>query len=216
MWATRIKIEPGDIFGHWEFVKDEGKIDKNGHAIATFKCRLCMKNFERGIFYVVRKKTRACKPCSAMLRIKPISKQTVQSKARHSRKNLSASEKKEMHESYLRWYGTPSYRATVLRSTAATRAKKLGLPCTLTKGWIEERLKRGICEITGVPFDLQSLGKGMRKYAPSLDRQNPKQGYTEENTRVVVWIYNLWKSTYSDNEVVEFAKIVVEATAGKV
>jgi len=56
MWATRIKIEPGDIFGHWEFVKDEGKIDKNGHAIATFKCRLCMKNFERGIFYVVRKK----------------------------------------------------------------------------------------------------------------------------------------------------------------
>ena len=213
MRATRIKIEPGDIFGHWEFVKDEGKIDKSGHAIAVFQCHLCMKEFERGIFYVVRKKT--CKPCSALLRIKPINKQTLQSKARHSRKNLNDLEKKEMHELYLKWYGTIPYRATVLRSTAVNRARKLGLPCTLTKEWIEERLKGGVCEITGVKFDFKSLGKGMRKYAPSLDRQNPKQGYTEENTRVVVWIYNLWKSTYSDNEVVEFAKIVVEA-AGKV
>jgi hypothetical protein len=212
MWATRIKIESGAIFGHWEFVKDEGKIDKNGHALAVFRCLLCRKEFEREIFCVVRKKTKACKPCSALLRFKPLSLQTLRSKARHSRKNLSVPEKKEMHELYLKWYGTTSSRASVLRSSAARRAGKLGLPCTITKKWIEERLKRGVCEVTGTQFDFKSLGKGMRKFAPSLDRQNPKQGYTEENTRVVVWIYNLWKSNYSDTEVAEFARIVVDAT----
>jgi hypothetical protein len=80
----------------------------------------------------------------------------------------------------------------------------------LTKEWVEDRLKLGVCEVSGVPFNMASTGKkGVRKFAPSLDRQNPKLGYTKENTRVVVWIYNLWKSTYSDDEVIDFAEILL-------
>lgn len=40
-------------------------------------------------------------------------------------------------------------------------------------------------------------------YGPSLDRINPSDGYTPENTRVVVWALNAMRNEFSD-EVIDF------------
>ena len=48
--------------------------------------------------------------------------------------------------------------------------------------------------MTGIEFDL-SFGKAhARPFGPSLDQIKPGAGYTEENTQVVVWIYNAAKT----------------------
>jgi DNA-directed RNA polymerase subunit RPC12/RpoP len=217
--GSRIQLLPRYQKNQWEFVRDEGERSKtnSGYAIAIFRCLLCNQEFKRGIHYVEKGKTKSCKRCSRKQFLKADEDKSLLVRAHIiGRSNMTPDERLQLHVKYKQWYGTTSYRASVLLSTARRSAKKMNLPCTLTKQWIEERLKRGVCEVTGVQFDFNSSGKGIRKFSPSLDRQNPKEGYTEKNTRVVVWIYNLWKSNYSHDEVIEFAKVLIQTSAGKV
>lgn len=105
------------------------------------------------------------------------------------------------------------FRATAKGSScylfwnAQRRAKIARIEFTLTKEWIFERVLRGICEVTGIPF---VIANGRKPWAPSLDKIDPKGGYTPDNVQVVVWIYNTckWDSTHKD--VVTFARAVVE------
>lgn len=48
-------------------------------------------------------------------------------------------------------------------------------------------------------------------WSPSLDRINPKIGYIDGNCRLVTWIYNRAKGSGTDEDVVSFAKGVVNA-----
>jgi hypothetical protein len=83
---------------------------------------------------------------------------------------------------------TDEYRAKYLISTAKYRCQKV----TITSDWVIEKLKRGICELTGLPFDLSKQESFVRNpYSPSLDRIDSKlQEYTPENTRLVIWAVN--------------------------
>ena len=80
-------------------------------------------------------------------------------------------------------------RASVLVSTARTRAKKRGLEFDLDEHIprIQERIDAGVCEITGSPFD---LSPGRKFNSPSIDRINPQRGYTYDNIRVVLNLVN--------------------------
>jgi hypothetical protein len=46
-------------------------------------------------------------------------------------------------------------------------------------------------------------------WSPSLDRIDPKIGYTLENTRVVVWIYNTAKNVFHDEDVMLMAQALI-------
>jgi len=72
---------------------------------------------------------------------------------------------------------------------AKNRAKAKRLPFDLTPEWVEERLSRGVCEVSGLPFELGSFGR-KHPYAPSLDRIDSTKGYTPDNCRVVLWAVN--------------------------
>lgn len=134
---------------------------------------------------------------------------------------LSPSEDKEWklwsREWALRSHVTLRGRAGVLCRSAKRTAKNLGLEFDLTKEWILEKLKIGKCEVTGIEFDLTNRGKGkkgagnVQKYAPSLDREDPCKGYTTSNVRLVVWLYNVGKSTYTHQDLVEFAHALLTA-----
>jgi hypothetical protein len=108
-------------------------------------------------------------------------------------------------------------RAGVLCRSAKRTAKLCGLEFNLTPTWIREKLEKGHCEVTGLPFDLTNRNMGVKgpgniqKYAPSLDRKDRTKGYTMENVQLVVWMYNVGKSTYTHEELIEFAHILLAA-----
>lgn len=105
-------------------------------------------------------------------------------------------------------------KAWTLTNAAALRAKKRGLPFTITSQWVENKLKAGKCERTGIPFNISRGPGGLpgprSPWSPSLDRINPQLGYTEDNTQVVVWAYNAAKGTWGDEEVLMVARAVLE------
>lgn len=94
------------------------------------------------------------------------------------------------------------------------RAKHSKDGCTLTAQDVITGIERGSCPVTGVPFDLRKASRHSRNpFAPSLDRINPKLGYTPENTRVVIWHYNAMKGELSDREVLEICRKIVARVA---
>ena len=79
---------------------------------------------------------------------------------------------------------------------------------SITLEWIKEQLDKGVCAVTGIPF-VFSYHKTRSPWAPSLDKIDPSQGYTEENTRVVVWMYNAAKNIFTDSDVMLLASALV-------
>jgi hypothetical protein len=102
----------------------------------------------------------------------------------------------------------PSFRASRLLADARQRKPE---NCTITLDWVRDRIARGYCEVTGIKFDCEGGGAPARPYAPSLDRTDSSQPYTQENTKVVVWIYNRAKGVHSHEDVLNMAKALVAA-----
>lgn len=85
---------------------------------------------------------------------------------------------------------------------ATTRATKSGRTITIDLAFVVERLERGVCEVTGLPFDFTSNSP----FVPSLDRRDNAQGYTPENTQVVVLMYNSAKSAGTHDDVMKLCE----------
>jgi hypothetical protein len=99
-----------------------------------------------------------------------------------------------------------SHRASRMLTWIRTRAARMGVTFDLTQEWIMDRLTAGHCEVTGIKFELHlPAGQRFHAWAPSVDRIDSKKGYTIDNCRVVVWIYNMAKSEWSDEIVETFA-----------
>lgn len=111
---------------------------------------------------------------------------------------------KERYNSYNRAYrekynsDVDGYASKML-SSAKSRAKKKGLEFDLDVEWIRERLRPLICEATGFTLHVGS-SKDFRTepLQPTLDKRDPKLGYTKANTRIVCWWYNAMKQDWTD------------------
>jgi hypothetical protein len=86
--------------------------------------------------------------------------------------------------------------------SCARRAETRGMEISITQQWVEERLENISykCEVTGLDFDLVMLSNSHGKpFAPSIDRINSSQGYTQSNTRIVCvatnYAMNAWGET---------------------
>lgn len=81
----------------------------------------------------------------------------------------------------------------VLVESASRRAAKKGALFTLTADWGRERYI-GRCELSGLEFTSHGRLTGkVSPFAPSLDQINPGEGYTPENTQIVLWALNRFK-----------------------
>jgi hypothetical protein len=100
-------------------------------------------------------------------------------------------------------------RVTFMFSEAQRRARNHNLPFTLTKKWFREKLLLGQCEKTGIPFDLTpATDSRTEPFAPSPDQIVAGKGYTPDNTRLVVWIYNTMKQDFPPQDVKRFERTV--------
>lgn len=79
----------------------------------------------------------------------------------------------------------------------------------LSVEWILNKLQDGKCEVTGLPFTYSLNARN--PWSPSLDRMDPNIGYTLDNTRVVLWIYNASKNVFTDADVLLMAQALVNS-----
>jgi len=106
---------------------------------------------------------------------------------------------------------SPVGRAGNIYRAAKRRALLKNILFNVSLARIEVALLLGKCERTAIPFDLSKPNKLSRNpYSPSIDRIDPFKGYTDDNVQIVVGMYNLGKSQYSDSEFIAFCKIVAD------
>lgn len=142
--------------------------------------------------------------------------------ARLKRAAYYQANKEKWQEYHRKWAGInrtdPARRAKRVVTFARSRARKLGVPCDLDIDFLVERFQAGVCEATGIPFVFEDAEGGSKKvhpYSPSLDRIEPAKGYTKDNVRAVVYIYNIARSEYPDEQVLHFARALVAHSEAK-
>jgi DNA-directed RNA polymerase subunit M/transcription elongation factor TFIIS len=99
------------------------------------------------------------------------------------------------------------YTAIQQRSSAFKRAKKFNLAFDLTNEYIQS-LYVDVCPVLGIEL---KYGGGERcDNSPALDRINPKKGYVTGNVQVLSSKANMMKSNATEEEMMAFAKWVLE------
>lgn len=75
--------------------------------------------------------------------------------------------------------------------------------------WVIERLERGVCEKSGLPF---VYGQPYHPATPSIDRIDPTQpGHMKDNCRVILWCLNAFKGSASEKLFNEYLEKVSAA-----
>lgn len=83
-----------------------------------------------------------------------------------------------------------------MHSRTRASATRRGLIYELSKEWFLAKLEAGVCGLTGLPLGRFGL---CDPRAPSPDRLDNDIGYTDENTRVILWWINHAKSTWPED-----------------
>jgi hypothetical protein len=99
-------------------------------------------------------------------------------------------------------------RAQRLHGNAQKRAKANGWPAPdFGSSWIEEKILLGVCEVTGILFDLTSQTSdtvhAKNPWVPSIDRIDSSKPYTKDNVQLVVYMYNVCKAEFAHKDVVK-------------
>lgn len=71
------------------------------------------------------------------------------------------------------------------------RSKERAMDHDVTLEWIQKKLEVGVCELTGIPFDMGFRGMKKGPFSPSIDRIDSAKGYLKSNCRVVLWALNM-------------------------
>jgi hypothetical protein len=141
------------------------------------------------------------KKCSSCKEIKPVDQFYTHCKAKDGYQNYCMSCASKIKREYI--LNKPEQQC-VDAMNARTRQRGFE-PNEWTKEEIREIMK-GKCEATGIPFDMELSKKGEPKnaFVASPDRIDNSKGYTKENTRWVVFIYNTMRNDFREDQVKEF------------
>lgn len=132
--------------------------------------------------------------------------------AHHKQQRQMNHEYRERHQKYAaKHYSSFDGRAKTLLKGAYKRDPG----ATVTLEHIVRMLGLGVCPVTKIPFDISSGfrrgGNGHNNpFAPSLDQIVAKGGYTNANTRLVIWQYNMMKGERTDEELLFICRSIVE------
>lgn len=114
--------------------------------------------------------------------------------------NPMRTERKQMERNSQPWKG-PLVAAKV-------RARAKNLPFDLTEEWAKNRWT-GKCELSGIKFKVGEQGNGPRYFVASIDRIRPAEGYTQSNSRFILWAVNAFKYTGTDSDVFMVAEAIM-------
>lgn len=83
----------------------------------------------------------------------------------------------------------------------------------LDESWVRKKLAAGVCEVSGIAFQIATPGEGKNPFSPSIDRIDRTKGYTFQNCRMVVFIFNLARNSWKDSDVLLLAEALVRRRA---
>lgn len=122
---------------------------------------------------------------------------------------------KENKEAYAdrrkRYRNNTNTRAIEMLSSAKYSSNKKNVPFDLDIDFIKSKLDTGVCELTGLPFDLNPLPGGRQNpYTASMDRIVPEKGYVKSNVRMVLWALNAAFNSYGEDVYATIAKVYLD------
>lgn len=91
-------------------------------------------------------------------------------------------------------------RAKRMIATIRTRCRHSGKDLDLSEEWLYDKLSKGVCEASGIPFNFEVSGR-LGFYTPSVDRIDNSEGYLMDNCRLVLMSFNTMKGTATDEDV---------------
>ena len=106
-----------------------------------------------------------------------------------------------------RYNNEPMFRLRMLFAQRKKFSKRNGWPFTIDFEFVRRKIEAGYCEATGLPFDMTCDYRS--PFFPSFDQIEPQGGYTPENTRVVVAVFNFAKNIWRDEDVLTMARALV-------
>lgn len=97
----------------------------------------------------------------------------------------------------------------MLASLKERHNKICSVKTDLTQEWIRSILEQGVCQKTGIPFELGKSNNSHRhRFGPSIDRIDPAIAYFQSNCQIVCNMYNAGKGQHTEQEFIEFCHIV--------
>lgn len=154
-----------------------------------------------------------CKDCTKAYNRDRYKDPSVKSKRKEREEKLKVTDpeyKSKRKTIGKKFYESTRGRALTLLKSAGRRSHKFSEIMDVDYNFIKQRLDLGVCEVTGIHFDFTSGENHKNAYSPSIDRIDSKRGYTKDNTRIVIWQYNLMKGELSDEELLLICKLLVE------
>lgn len=131
---------------------------------------------------------------------RPTCKECCRAAEKERKSNAPPAERTKAYRSWRR-----KRRANALLNVARHRAKTKGLECTVTVESLQPVIDAGVCQLTGIPFNLDD---GKTWDSPSLDRKNNSVGYTPENTRVVLYCVNVMANVWGPEKILDIADAI--------
>lgn len=177
------------------------------------KCKDCGCEKPWSDFYKATKNNRPiarCIPCHRVY----ANAHYERSKHRYAetRRTYSFMNKKAQNLRSLRYYESVEGRSRTLLHGVKRRSRQRGWHVGIDLEFIKSRIEAGYCEVTGIPFDLlQSTTTKKNSYSPSIDRIDATKPYTPDNSRIVIWQFNMMKAEMSDGELAMLCEIIAES-----
>ena len=94
---------------------------------------------------------------------------------------------------------------------AKRRAFEQGLPFTIT---VDDIVIPKVCPVLGSPIYVTTGRSGGFNNSPSLDKIDPKQGYTPDNIMVMSQLANAMKANATPDQLLKFADWVIRTYRG--
>lgn len=128
-------------------------------------------------------------------------------KVREHGRKYYAKNKDRLLANSKKYQSLPRGRAGKLVSSAKKRAEKYGVGFDLTREWAQRILEAGVCQITGLEFDMVRTGSGCRNpMSPSIDRVKAGGDYTQDNCRVILTGLNFALNEWGEKTYREIAE----------
>ena len=117
-------------------------------------------------------------------------------------------ERRKKTSEYWRQYSRDNYEARLLTSIKS-RAKKKGIDFNLE---LSDLIIPEFCPKTGISLVKHRGNSTNDKFydTPSVDRIDCSKGYIKGNIQIVCYWYNVAKLTFTDKQMLEFCKKVIE------